>query len=267
MIYTIPRDPLFVSTLEQFDDFSDYLDTIDESTSFEDLKLLEKFVDTLKIAIGKDTQEIIKKYKDYASYVDSCKNRIKKLETNRNKSKINLLAVYEYYEITMYNGSGYTTIRYSRKANFITDIFDIVSVANKLDSMPDEYARKEFKYLRDEYANILMYNGMEYKYIPKKGTVYDCAKSASDKIEEFKKTLDKYYPITEKLNSNIQSVKKQILADKQSGKKPSKWLKKCLGLQKQIYQHNSLFIYAMSNATYKQLKVLNKFIKRFEDKL
>ena len=267
MIYTIPRDPLFISTLEQFDDFSDYLDTIDESTSFEDLKLLEKFVDSLKLAIGKDTQEIIKKYKDYASYVDSCKNRIKQLEAHRERSRINLLEVYEYYEVTLSDGTSTITYKYSRKANFITDIFDIVSVANRLDSMPNEYAKKEFKHLRDEYANILMYTGMEYRYIPKKGTIYDCAKSASDKIEEFKNTLNKYYPITEKLNANIQSVKKQILADKQSGKKPSKWLKKCLGLQRQIYHHNSLFIYAMSNATYKQLKILNKFIKRFENKL
>ena len=242
-----------------------YIEMIDNGiiTESDSIGIIERLVDNIKILFAKDKTEVLDKYKNYVNQMDDCKDRLTALKNKYEKSKINIVYPYEYYEVTVYAGSTAVTTRYSRDAKFITDIPDPQTVVNMIGK--DSYTQKaKLNSMMHKYSKDTRYASFGVGKDTRKGTVFDCGKAAYDKIQNLKKDIDTFLPICKKSIDAILKAEKDIKAAKNNGEKVPLKIKMMLNIIKNIYHHNAGYVFALETATEKQIKTLNKYIKKIE---
>lgn len=270
MIYTIKNYSNTESTLEYVKEIDRFLEQCDNNPNMlEESGVLERFIDNLKLAFSKDKKTILDKYKKYIDEVKEYDEEIRSLEGAYDKSKIKIEFIYEYYEVTCANGNGgYTIIKYMRDARFIYDIININSEFNKISKMSDKASKKKYlKKIHSKYDNDLLYNRYGVETEKLKGTIYDIAKKANDRIKYFKEISDEFVKVIDNIYKSIDEASDLLDTIKQENNENAKYLKNLLKLQKSIGTKDYRYLLACEVAASKQSKVLRKYINKVKSKV
>lgn len=270
MIYTIKNYSNTDSVLEYVKEIDKFLEQCDNEPNIleEESGVLERFIDNLKLAFSKDKKAILDKYKKYIDEVKEYDEEIANLETAYGKSKIKLEFVYEYYEVYCPDGSGgFVIIKYTRDARFIYDIVNINSEFNKISKMSDEASKKKYvRSIYSKYNDALTYNQYGVRAGKIKGSIYDIAKKANDRIKYFKEISDEFVKVIDNIYKSINDASELLEAIKREGNVNAKYLKDLLRLQKNIGTKDYRYLLACEVAASKQSKVLRKYINKMKSK-
>lgn len=271
MIYTIKNYSNTDSVLEYVKEIDKFLEQCDNELNIleEESGVLERFIDNLKLAFSKDKKAILDKYKKYIDEVKEYDEEITNLETAYGKSKIKLEFVYEYYEVYCPDGSGgIMIIKYMRDARFIYDIVNINSEFNKISKMSDEASKKKYvRSIYSKYNDALRYNRYGVRAGKIKGSIYDIAKKANDRIKYFKEISDEFVKVIDNIYKSINDASELLEAMKREGNVNAKYLKDLLRLQKNIGTKDYRYLLACEVAASKQSKVLRKYINKVKSKV
>ena len=270
MIYTIKNYYNTESTLEYVKEIDRFLEQCDNNPNMlEESGVLERFIDNLKLAFSKDKKTILDKYKRYIDEVKEYDEEIRSLEGAYDKSKIKIEFIYEYYEVTCATGpNSYTIIKYMRDARFIYDIVNINSEFNKISKMSDETSKKKYvKSIRSKYKDALTYNQYGVRAEKIKGSIYDIAKKANDRIKCFKEISDEFIKVIDNIYKSINDASELLEVIKREGNANAKYLTVLLKLQKSIGTKDYRYLLACEVAASKQSKVLRKYINKVKSKI